>query len=184
MKGFLVSKKISIVVGSNRPNRSGHIVADWVKKQAESLDSEATFPILDLKEIDLPFLDEPESPSSGNYQNAHTLEWAKMIEESDAIIFVSPEYNGGYSAVMKNAIDSIYAEWNEKPAAIVGYGGGPGLRAAAQLKHVLEIIKMQVVEEQVNIRAPWEAFEEDGSVKDSHVTGELDTLVRALEDLI
>lgn len=160
--------------------RFGDTIAQWVKKQADAAASDISFEIVDLKEVDLPFHDEMKPPASGEYNNKHTKDWAKVVDSADGFIFVSPEYNGGYTAVLKNALDSVYAEWGGKPVAIVGYGAGPGLKGAAQLRAVLEHMKMHPIEAQVNIASPWEAFTQDGTVHESNIKGDVASLVSGM----
>ena len=111
--------RIGIVTASTRPRRIGHHVAAWVRELApagvELVD-------VDLRELALPLLDEPEMPSDGNYVHEHTRRWAAIVEGLDAVVFVMPEYNRGYSAGLKNAIDYLYDEWYGEPVACVGYG--------------------------------------------------------------
>lgn len=138
--------RISIIVGSTRPVRIGRQLSDSIAKLlADNVDAEVQ--ILDLAEIALPLLDEPLMAGMNQYQHAHTHAWAKTIAESDAVLFVTPQYNGGYPAALKNAIDYLYAEWKGRPSAIVSYGGHGGLAAAAQLRQVLEFIGLDLAEE-------------------------------------
>lgn len=139
--------RISIVVGSARPVRIGRQLADAIA-QLLSATVPAEFRILDLREIALPMLDEPLMAGLNQYANSHTLAWAEEIAESDGIVFLTPQYNAGYPASIKNAIDYLLAEWRGKPAAIISYGGHGGPAAARQLGEVLEFIKMDVIEEQ------------------------------------
>lgn len=133
--------KIGIIIGSTRPKRQGHIHAAWIKTFVEETGHEAR--VLDLAEINLPFLNEPESPKKGNYQQEHTKRWAATVSGFDAFILVTPEYNHSYPAPLKNALDTLYAEWNHKPVGFVGYGVRGGARAIAHLRDVVAEIKMQ-----------------------------------------
>jgi NAD(P)H-dependent FMN reductase len=134
--------KLSIIVSSTRPGRIGPKVADWVAGQARAL-GDWEVELLDL--TDLPFMDEEDMPRSGNYAKAHTQRWASQVAESDAIVIVTPQYNRSFPAPIKNAVDYLFAEWDAKPIAIVGYGWSGGLEAAADLTKVLEHVKAQVV---------------------------------------
>ena len=109
--------RIGIVTSSTRPTRIGHHVAQWVASQAP--DGVEVEPI-DLRDLALPLLDEPEMPSSGQYAHEHTKRWAALVDGVDAVVFVMPEYNRGYNAALKNAIDYLYAQWQGKPVACVG----------------------------------------------------------------
>ena len=96
--------------------------------------------MLDLREIQLPWLDEPKPPSAGDYQHEHTQEWARTITGLDAVLVVTSQYNGGYPAPLKNAIDTVYAEWADKPVLLVSYGGhgsGGGKSSVEQLRTLL-----------------------------------------------
>jgi NAD(P)H-dependent FMN reductase len=134
---------LKIIVSSTRPGRIGPKVAEWVRAQipAEQWESE----VLDLAAIGLPFLDEEDMPMNGNYAKAHTQAWASKVFESDAIIVLTPQYNRSFPAPIKNAIDYLFAEWDGKPIAIVGYGWSGGVDAAADLTKVLTQVKAQVV---------------------------------------
>ena len=133
---------LAIIVSSTRPQRIGGTVSEWV---ADTLDSHWDLTVLDLAEINLPFLDEDAPAGSGIYTKPHTLAWKAAIDASDAIIIVTPEYNGFFPAPLKNAIDFLFAEWENKPMAIVGYGFGGGARSAGALTTLLENVKAHVV---------------------------------------
>ncbi|MFE6996635.1 NADPH-dependent FMN reductase [Microbacterium sp. NPDC057659] len=139
--------RISIIVGSARPVRIGRQLADSIAEVLRGSTS-ADVRILDLREIDLPMLDEPLMAGMNQYANPHTLAWAEEIRASDAIVFLTPQYNAGYPAALKNAIDYIFAEWQDRPAAIISYGGHGGPKAAKQLREVLEFIRMDLTDEQ------------------------------------
>src|SRR3981081_2137283 len=128
--------KIGIILGSTRPNRNGEAVAKWVYKVAKKR-SDAEFELVDIKDFDLPLLDEPLSPILGTYSKPHTRVWAAKIDSFDAYVFVTPEYNHGISGALKNAIDFLFAEWNNKAAGFVSYGGVSGVRAGEHLRLVL-----------------------------------------------
>ena len=113
--------RIGIILGSTRPNRNGEQVARWVFDIA-SQRADAEFELVDLRDYPLPHLDEPMPPSLGQYANDHTKEWAQKIVSFDGFVIVTPEYNHGTSGVLKNAIDYLYAEWNNKAVGFVSYG--------------------------------------------------------------
>lgn len=133
--------KILIVSGSNRPNRKTTSLAQWVYDYAKN-NSDMTFEFVDLAELNLPFLDEPAPPLYGNYQQDHTKKWAEIVSAADGFIFVTPEYNHGYPAVLKNAIDFLGTEWRRKPVAFVAHGSNGGVRAVEQLKNVINQLHM------------------------------------------
>ena len=173
---------LRIVIASTRPGRVGLPVAEWFTGVAEAhrgFDVEVT----DLLELGLPFMDEPKHPRFGDYQHQHTKDWSATVAASDAFVFVHPEYNYGYTAPLKNAIDYLHAEWQHKPVGFVSYGGvAAGTRALQQLKQVVTALKLLPLTEAVNI--PFVAqFLEDGAIVANDVMEQaavamLDELVR------
>lgn len=144
--------RIAIVVGSTRPGRRGDQIARWVHDQAvaRSLDGSATeFKIVDLADVGLPLLDEPVPAAIGDYRHEHTRRWSSLIASFDGFIFVTPEYNHAMPAALKNAIDYLFAEWNDKAAAFVSYGLTGGVRAVEQLRLTLAEVKVACVRSQV-----------------------------------
>jgi len=140
--------RIAIVLGSTRPNRNGEDVAEWVLAQAAQ--REAVYELVDIADYDLPLLDEPVPPSAGNYQEEHTKRWAGVIAPYDAYVFVTPEYNRSTSGALKNAVDYLYAEWNDKAIAFVGYGSIGGARAIEHLRGMAAELQMADVRQQLN----------------------------------
>jgi NAD(P)H-dependent FMN reductase len=134
---------LRVLVASTRPGRLGPTVARWVLEQVpEGFEAQ----VLDLADFHLPFLDEPKEPDQGHYVHEHTRRWAAAVLEADALLIVMPEYNRGYNAALKNAIDFLYAEWEGLPVACVGYGWSGARHAKAALRQTLERIRMTVVE--------------------------------------
>ncbi len=133
--------KVGIILGSTRPGRNGEAVAKWVYEQAKQR-SDAQFEFVDIADYNLPLLDEPIPPSQGKYSKEHTKKWAAKIASLDAFIFVTPEYNHSTSGALKNAIDFLYAEWNNKAAGIVGYGSAGGTRAIEHLRGIMAEIQI------------------------------------------
>lgn len=128
---------VGILLGSTRPGRKGEAVANWVYEIA-SRRSDARFELVDIREYNLPLLDEPVPPSRGQYSQPHTKAWAAKIAEFDAFVFVTAEYNHGIPGALKNAIDFLFREWNNKSAGFVAYGGhANGSRAVEQLRLVM-----------------------------------------------
>jgi NAD(P)H-dependent FMN reductase len=141
--------KVAIIVGSTRPGRRADSVARWVHEKAKGR-ADAQFDIVDIKDFDLPLLDEPMPPSMAQYTKPHTKAWAKTIGSYDAFVFVTPEYNHAPSAALKNALDFLYAEWNNKAAAFVSYGASAGgSRAVEQLRQVVGELQIADVRAQV-----------------------------------
>jgi len=140
--------RIGIVIGSTRPGRNAEQVARWVHENARKR-SDAEFELVDIKDYNLPLLDEPVPPSMGKYSKPHTLAWAKKVASLDAFVFVAPEYNHGMTAALKNAIDFVYAEWNNKAAGFVSFGSAAGARAVEQLRAVMGEVQVADVRQQV-----------------------------------
>jgi NAD(P)H-dependent FMN reductase len=140
--------KIAIIIGSTRPGRNGEAVAKWVYEIAQKR-TDAEFELVDIKDFNLPLLDEPMPPIMGQYSKPHTKVWAAKIGSFDAYIFVTPEYNHGTSGALKNAIDFLYREWTNKAAGFVSYGGAGGARAVEQLRLVLAEVEVATVRNQV-----------------------------------
>lgn len=140
--------QIAIIVGSTRPGRKARAVAEWVLGLARAR-KDAAFEVVDVLDFGLPLLDEPVPPSMGRYSRPHTKAWAEKIAAFDAFVFVTPEYNHGTSGALKNALDFLYAEWNDKAAGFVGYGSAGGTRAVEQLRLVLAELQVATVRNQV-----------------------------------
>ena len=140
--------RIAVIIGSTRPGRNGEAVAKWVYEIARKR-SDAEFELVDIKDFDLPLLDEPVPPSLGQYTKEHTRVWAAKIDSFDAYVFVTPEYNHGISGALKNAIDFLFKEWNNKAAGFVGYGGAMGVRAVEHLRLVMGELLVADVRAQV-----------------------------------
>ncbi|EWT03671.1 FMN reductase [Intrasporangium oryzae NRRL B-24470] len=142
-------KQLRVIVSSTRPGRIGPKVAEWVAAQAsaQATADEWEVKLLDLSAIDLPFFNEEDMPRNGNYAFEHTKAWASEVFESDAIVIVTPQYNRSFPAPIKNAIDYLYAEWQRKPIALVGYGWTGASDATADLAKVLRHVDADVVGE-------------------------------------
>ena len=168
--------RIGIILGSTRPNRNGEQVAKWVYDVA-SRRSDAEFELVDLRDYPLPHLDEPLPPSMGQYRNDHTRQWANKIASFDGFVIVTPEYNHSTSGVLKNAIDYLYAEWNNKAVGFVSYGAVGGARAAEHLRLIAGELQMADVRQQVALSLLTD-FENFSQFKPSayHVAA-LDTLL-------
>jgi NAD(P)H-dependent FMN reductase len=141
--------KIGIILGSTRPGRNGKAVADWVVDKAQARIG-ADYDLIDLADHPLPHMDEPLSPMLGQYAGEHTKAWAATIAPYDGYVFVTPEYNHSTSGVLKNAIDYLYAEWNNKAAAFVSYGSVGGARAIEHLRAVCSELQIAHVRQQLS----------------------------------
>ncbi len=140
--------KVGIIIGSTRPNRAGEAVAKWVHGLAVTRE-DANYELVDVKDFNLPLLDEPIPPSQGKYSQPHTKKWAAKIDAFDAFVFVTPEYNHSTSGALKNAIDFLYKEWNNKAAGFVSYGGAGGVRAVEHLRLIMAELQIADVRAQV-----------------------------------
>jgi NAD(P)H-dependent FMN reductase len=140
---------IAVILGSTRPGRNGKSVADWVTDKAAGRPA-ANYELVDLADYPLPHMDEAMPPSVGQYAGEHTKEWAAKIGTYDGFIFVTPEYNHSTSGVLKNAIDYLYAEWNNKAAAFVSYGSLGGARAIEHLRAICSELQIAHVRQQLS----------------------------------
>jgi NAD(P)H-dependent FMN reductase len=160
---------LQVIIGSTRPGRVGPAVADWIAKRAKQ-QGDFQVEVTDLAELNLPLFDEPHHPRLGRYVHQHTMDWSAIVEESDAFVFVIPEYNHSFNAATKNALDYLNAEWADKAAALVSYGGvAAGTRAVQALKPVLVALKMLPVNEGVNIPFVREHIDGDGRFKPTEI---------------
>jgi NAD(P)H-dependent FMN reductase len=142
---------LTIIIGSTRPGRGGLPVARWFAERARGHGGFDVV-VVDLAELGLPLLDEPEHPRLRRYTRQHTKDWSAMVEASDAFVLVAGEYNHGYPAPLKNALDYLHHEWRYKPVGFVSYGGvAAGTRAVQQLKQVVTALRMLPLFEAVNI---------------------------------
>jgi NAD(P)H-dependent FMN reductase len=140
--------KLAIIIGSTRPGRKAEDVARWVLDIATKR-SDVAFELVDIKTFKLPLLDEAVPPSMGQYSQPHTKVWAEKIASFDGYVFVTPEYNHSMSGALKNAIDYLYQEWNNKAAGFVSYGSAGGARAVEQLRLVMGELQVADVRAQV-----------------------------------
>jgi NAD(P)H-dependent FMN reductase len=133
---------LKVIIGSTRPGRQGPIVAHWVEEMADRHEA-FDVDLIDLAEVGLPLLDEPEHPARRNYQHEHTKRWSALIEPGDACVFVTPEYDYFPPAALVNAIQCLSLEWRHKPAGVVSYGGvSGGLRSAQMLRSLISSLNM------------------------------------------
>ena len=174
---------LTIVVGSTRPGRAGAPIAQWFAARAKDHGG-FDVNVVDLAELNLPLLDEPNHPRLRTYTKQHTKDWSALVDAADAFVFVTPEYNYGYPASVKNAIDYLHQEWQHKPVGFVSYGGvAAGTRAVQQLKQVVTTLRMLPVFDSVNIPFHTQFLDSDGvfhpnEVLDQAADAMLDELVR------
>jgi NAD(P)H-dependent FMN reductase len=164
---------LTIIIGSTRPGRAGAPIAHWFAARAN-----------DLADLGLPLLDEPSHPRLRQYTHQHTKNWSAIADAADAFVIVTPEYNYGYPASVKNALDYLHQEWQHKPVGFVSYGGvAAGTRAVQQLKQVVTALRMLPVADSVNIPFHTQFLDQDGTLQASAVMEQaadamLDELVR------
>ena len=182
---------LKIIIASTRPGRKGPMLGSWIFQVAKE-NGGFDVSLLDLAIINLPFMDEPHHPRLKQYQHDHTWNWSKIIDEADAFIIVTPEYNFGYPAWIKNALDFLFHEWSYKPVGFVSYGGiAGGTRSVQMLKQVVTAQKMMPVMESVNVPffmnyiSEEETFVPNEGVKNSAnaMLSELSKWTRALKTL-
>ena len=140
--------KVGVILGSTRPNRVGEGVARWVHEHAQKR-GDAEYSLIDVRAQNLPLLDEPKPPAMGQYEKDHTRAWSEVIQPLDAFVFVTAEYNHGIPAALKNAIDFLWSEWNEKAAGFVSYGSAGGSRSVEALRLVMAEIRIADVRSQL-----------------------------------
>jgi NAD(P)H-dependent FMN reductase len=181
--------KLEIIVASTRPGRIGLTIGEWFESQAKEHGGFHEIELVDLAEVNLPFMNEPHHPRLGKYTHQHTRDWSARVAEADAFVFVMPEYNAGYNAELKNAIDYLHREWQYKPVGLVSYGGvSAGTRAVQMIKQVVTTLKMTPVFESVAIPFVHQFLDkEEGLVPNEVMTvsamAMLDELVRVTEAL-
>ena len=161
--------KLHVILASTRPGRAGEPIADWFVERAVAhgaFDVE----LVDLAEVALPFMDEPNHPRLRRYTHDHTKAWSARVDSADAFVFVTPEYNYGLTAPLKNAIDFLHYEWQYKPVGFVSYGGvAAGTRAVQMLKQVVTTLKMLPLFEAVNIPFHTQLIDEEGALEANEV---------------
>lgn len=176
--------KIAIIVGSTRPNRTGTLVGQWVKEQADHRGGDATYDLLEVADFELGLLAEPTVPGAANrnYENPQTRVWSAAIDSYDAFVFVTPEYNHSVPAAMKNAVDLLYPEWNQKAVAFVGYGADGAVRAIEHWRTIAANVQLQDVRAQVSLSRFFD-WDEDGFAPMDRREGELKTMFDQLEGI-
>lgn len=164
-----MTPKLAVIVASTRPGRAGLPVARWFESLALAHGG-FRVELVDLAAVDLPLMDEPEHPRLRRYAHAHTKRWSATVDAADAFVFVMPEYNFGFNAALKNALDFLHHEWHYKPVGLVSYGGvAGGTRAAQMIKQVVTALRMVPVHDSVPIpfvhdRIDGDAFHADAAL--------------------
>jgi NAD(P)H-dependent FMN reductase len=175
--------RLAVVIASSRPGRLAPAVAEWFVAAADQ-HSGFAIDLIDLAEVNLPFLDEPNHPRLRQYTHQHTREWSARVDAADAFVFVTPEYNFGMPAILKNALDFLSHEWAHKPAGFVSYGGvSAGTRSVQMTKQVVTALKMSALSEAVAIPFVAQFLDAEGRLQPNDVMAGsakvmLDELVR------
>jgi NAD(P)H-dependent FMN reductase len=164
-----MSGRVAVVIGSTRPARICPGIAEWVLNVAQE-SSPLCYELLDLAEVDLPFLDEPLMAAVQQYEHEHTRAWSRTVDSYDGFIFVFPQYNWGYPAPLKNALDFLYVEWKDKPATCVTYGTRGGNRGAAQFQDVLNGLHMRALDDHLELVITEDDIDASWQLKDLDTT--------------
>lgn len=155
--------KLMIVVGSVRQGRIAEPIAQWARRTAEA-DGRFDVDLADLREIDLPMMDEPNHPRLGDYTHQHTMDWSERVAAADAFLFAFPEYNYSFAPAIKNAIDYLSAEWNRKPVGFINWGGNSaGTRAQTALRPVVAAVGLVITKPNVEINFAQKQLDDDGA---------------------
>jgi len=182
----IVGKKtnIKIILGSTRKGRTSDKIGAALKAISDKR-KDVTTEILDLNDYNLPFLNDEVPPAMrATISDPATKKWSDKINEGDAFIIVVPEYNAGYPGVLKNALDSLYKEWNNKPVAFVGFSGGPsgGASAIAQLQQVARALQMKPVANDIKVPTAWKVFDEKRNLTNPTIASELNAIIDQLKN--
>jgi NAD(P)H-dependent FMN reductase len=170
--------KLLTIIASTRPGRVGLPVANWFQDRARAHGG-FELDVADLYELDLPLLDEPNHPRLRQYTQAHTHAWSARVDCADAVVIVTAEYNYGYPAALKNAIDYLHHEWRYKPVGFVSYGGvAAGTRAVQQLKQVVGAVQLLAVANSVNIPFVAQFLDDDRVIQAN------DVMIKAAADML
>ena len=158
--------KIHVIIGSTRQQRFSEKPAHWIYEEAKKREG-VEVELLDLRDYPLAFFNEPTGPSGmkEEYSDPIARKWVHKIGEADAFVIVTPEYNHGYPAVLKNALDYAYVQWNNKPIGFVSYGGVAGARSVEQLRQVAIELQMAPIQKAVHIPAFWTLMDDQGNFK-------------------
>lgn len=160
---------LQIVIASTRPGRAGEPIGQWFAGHCRA-DGRFAVAVTDLAELALPMLDEPQHPRARQYAHEHTRSWSRTVDAADCLVFVMPEYNHGFSAPLKNAIDYLHGEWEYKPVGLVSYGGvAAGTRAAQMIKQVVTALKMVPLADAVSIPFVHSLINEDDELQPNGV---------------
>jgi NAD(P)H-dependent FMN reductase len=164
-----VTQRVAVIIGSTRPTRICPGIAAWTRQVLDE-DSPLDYRLIDLAEINLPLLDEPLVAALGDYKHAHTKSWSELIDGFAGFVFVLPQYNWGYPAPLKNALDYLYYEWHDKPATTVTYGTRGGNKAADQMNQLFGGLHMRPLRGRVELKITNDDVDEQWQLKDLEAT--------------
>ncbi len=170
---------IQVIIGSVRRGRRAGAIGEWVVSHIAA-QSDMTVEVVDLRDWNLPYFDAALPPIAGNYADPLQRRWADTISRGDAYLFICPEYNHGYPAPLKNAIDFIYGEWGRKPASIVSYGSVGGARSVEQLRLVLIELQIAPLRDAVHLVNVSRKFDGLSFAGDSDDDRQLNTVLEEL----
>jgi NAD(P)H-dependent FMN reductase len=169
MNSEMPHERIAVVIGSTRPTRICPGIAGWTQR-ALAEQSPLRYELVDLGEMNLPLLDEPLKAALNDYQHEHTKAWSRLISGFSGFVFVSPQYNWGYPAALKNALDYLYFEWHDKPATTVTYGTRGGGKGADQIRQVFDGLHMRALPDRVEVIITDDQVDEDWQLTDLEAT--------------
>lgn len=173
--------KLNIVITSTRPGRNGKAVGDWFYSHATKKNAGFEVVLTDLAEVNLPLLDEPNHPAQRNYIHEHTRTWSTIVDDSDAFVFVLPEYNFTAPPSFVNAVDYLYHEWAYKPAGFVSYGGvSGGLRSTQTAKTLLTSLGVMPIPQQVVIPGVFSHLKDGVFTPEDHHSTSADAMIGEL----
>ena len=164
---------IKLIVGSTREGRFSEKLIPWIKEQV-SQNKDIDLEVLDLRDYPMSFFNSAGSPAygGGDYDNPVVAKWSSKISKADGFIIIAPEYNHGYTAVLKNALDQLYKEWNDKSVGFVSYGSAGGARAVEQLRQVAVELHMIPVRDAVHI-LPFSVIMDVAQTEEGEVSAKL-----------
>jgi NAD(P)H-dependent FMN reductase/DNA-binding MarR family transcriptional regulator len=162
---FAKGGRVAVIIGSTRPGRICPGIAGWVR-DALATETPLTYELLDLADVKLPMLDEPLMAALHTYAHPHTEAWSQVVDGYGGFVFVFPQYNWGYPAVLKNALDFLFDEWSDKPASMISYGTKGGNRGVAQLSTVLQGLDMHQLDDHLELKITHDDVDADWQLKD------------------
>lgn len=176
---------IKLIIGSTREGRFSEKIVPWLETELKKIEG-ISYEVMDLRDYNMPLYDQPISPAyiqDGAYANEIVRSFAQKINEADAFLIIAPEYNHGYTAVLKNALDSVYAEWNNKAVGFISYGSVNGGRVVEQLRQVAVELQMAPIRNALHMKGPWLLLDEAGNLPEDSLTEYEKTFAGVAEQL-